>query len=90
MNWILYRAVRIIFGVLELAILVRAFISWLPVPRGHRLVRLLYQITEPVLAPIRSLIQRSSFGHNMILDISPIIALILLAIVRTFILSLIR
>ncbi|MEN6314369.1 MAG: YggT family protein [Clostridiaceae bacterium] len=90
MSWILYRIVRIIFGVMELALLVRAFISWLPVPREHRLVRLLYQITEPILAPIRSLIQRSSFGHNMILDISPIIALILIAIVRTFILSLIR
>lgn len=90
MSWILYPSVRIIFGVMELALLVRAFISWLPVPREHRLVRLLYQITEPILAPIRSLIQRSSFGHNMILDISPIIALILVAIVRTFILSLIR
>lgn len=90
MSWILYRIVRIIFGVMELALLVRAFISWLPVPREHRLVRLLYQITEPILSPIRSLIQRSSFGHNMILDISPIIALILIAIVRTFILSLIR
>jgi len=89
MSWILYRIIRIIFGVMELALLVRAFISWLPVPREHRLVRLLYQITEPILAPIRSLIQRSSFGHNMIFDISPIIALILIAIVRNFILSLI-
>lgn len=89
MNWMLYRIVRLIFVLLELVILARAFISWLPVPREHRLVRLLYQITEPILAPIRSLIQRSSFGYNMIFDFSPIIALILISLIRTFVLSLI-
>ena len=87
MNLILYRAIGALFTVMELAILVRAFISWLPVPREHRLVILLYQITEPILAPIRSLIQRSSFGRNMMFDFSPIIALLLIGIIRNVIMS---
>jgi len=90
MNLILYRIVGIVFSVFELAILVRAFLSWLPVPKEHRLISLLYRITEPILVPIRSLIQRSSFGQNMMFDISPIIALVLISILRTMILSLLR
>jgi YggT family protein len=89
MNIFLYRFVGFVFSAFELLILVRAFISWIPVPREHRLVRLLFQITEPILAPIRSIIQRSSFGHNIMIDISPIIALILLSIIRNIILRLI-
>lgn len=90
MNLIIYKAVGIVFSILELAILIRAFLSWLPVPKEHKLIGLLYQVTEPILAPIRTLIERSSFGKNMMFDFSPIIALVLLMFVRTIILSLLR
>ncbi len=90
MNSVIYQAVGIIFNVIELAILIRVFLSWLPVPKEHRLIDLLYQITEPVLAPIRSLISRSSFGKNMMFDFSPIIAFILIGILKNIILGLLR
>lgn len=90
MNLVIYRAVGIVFSVIEIAILFRAFLSWLPIPKENRLIGLLYQVTEPILAPIRSIIQRSSFGRNMMLDFSPIIALVLVSILRTFILGLLR
>ena len=89
MRLMIYQAVGIVFTVIELSILIRAFLSWLPIPRESRFVILLYQFTEPILAPIRSLIQRSSFGRNMMFDFSPIIALILLTILRNIIMNLI-
>lgn len=88
MGLIIYRILGIVFDIIELAIIIRAVISWLPIPRDSKLVYLLYEITEPVLAPIRSLIQRSSFFGSIMIDISPIIAFMLIRIVRTILLNL--
>lgn len=86
---ILYRAIDILFNVIEFAILARVIISWIPVARDNRIIQFLYTITEPILAPIRSLIERSAFGRNMMFDISPIIAFLLIGIVRNIVLSII-
>lgn len=82
MNSFLYMVIRAVFNVVEILLLIRVFISWLPVPREHKLVVLLYQVTEPILAPIRSMIERASFGRNMMFDFSPIVAFLLLGILR--------
>ena len=84
-----YRTISIVFTIIEFAILARVLISWLPVPRENRLIQMLYTITEPILAPIRALIERSSFGKNMMFDFSPIVALLLVYVVRSIIFSLI-
>jgi len=64
-----------------LAILARVIISWLPmagvrVDMYHPLIRFLYQITDPILDPIRRF---ATFG---MMDFSPIVALILLEIIQ--------
>lgn len=90
MNSLIYTTLAILFTVIEFAILIRVFLSWLPISNEHRLIELLYQVTEPILAPIRSLIQRSAFGRNMMFDFSPIIAFLLIGIIRNIVLSLFR
>lgn len=75
-------AIDWVLRILEYAILIRVIISWLPVPRDNQFIRLLYGITEPILAPIRRAIERSSLGRNMMLDFSPIIAFLLIGLVR--------
>lgn len=80
---IIYTAIDWVLMIIEYAILARVIISWIPVPRDNQLIRLLYQITEPILAPIRALIERSAMGKNMMIDFSPIIAFILLGLVRS-------
>ncbi|MGI6778055.1 MAG: YggT family protein [Acetivibrionales bacterium] len=87
MNYLIYRALGIVFSVIEIAIFARVIISWLPISRENKLIILLYQITEPILAPIRALIQRSVFGRNMMFDFSPIIAYLLIRLARSLILS---
>jgi YggT family protein len=77
----LLTVVNVIFQVAALAILARVILSWLPmagvrIDPYHPLVRLLYQITDPVLEPIRRF---TTFG---MVDFSPIVALILLEIIR--------
>jgi YggT family protein len=80
----LYRAVDFIFWLLNLAILLRVLFSWInPDPRNV-LVHLVYQITDPILAPLRRYIP-SVAG----LDITPMVALVLLDLLRRFLISLI-
>ena len=78
---ILLTTVTLLFRFLSLAILARVIISWLPmagvrVDMYHPLIRFLYQITDPILEPIRRF---TTFG---MMDFSPIVALILLEIIR--------
>lgn len=68
--------------ILKYAIIANAILSFLPNLRHNQLVGILYQITEPILSPIRNLLERSAFGRNMMFDISPIIAILLIEVVE--------
>lgn len=78
----LFRALDYLIGFIQIAIFARVFISWIPVQKNHPLIRLLYQFTEPILGPIRAIFERSSGGRNMMLDFSPLVALLLLQVLR--------
>ena len=79
---LLFTAIRDLLIFIEFAIFARVIISWIPVSKDNQFIRLLYQITEPILAPIRGMVERSAFGKNMAFDFSPLIALVLVQIIR--------
>lgn len=87
---IAYSIISLLFTVVELAVLARVIISWLPMQRENIYVNYLYRFTEPILAPIRNMIERSSFGRNLMFDISPIIAFLLIGLLRNIILMFFR
>ncbi len=80
--YILYNAIIKLIEIIELLILARVFLSWVPNMRDNQIVRFIYQITEPMLSPVRSMIERSSFGRNMMIDFSPIIVFLILGILK--------
>jgi YggT family protein len=71
----------LLFTLLAFAIIARALVSWLPVDRYHPVIRVLDQITEPILAPLRRYIP--PIGGMM--DITPIVALILIQILQAIV-----
>ncbi len=75
--------VNILFQVLMLAILARALLSWFRVGPDNALGRILYEITEPILAPLRSVIP----PLGGMVDITPIIALFLLQFLQWLIMQ---
>jgi YggT family protein len=85
---LLARIISWVFSVYEFLILIRVILSWIntdpyrPVI-SHPLVRLLDRVTDPVLAPLRRLIP--PIGGAV--DISPVIALFALEILRRVITS---
>ncbi|MCX7746659.1 MAG: YggT family protein [Clostridia bacterium] len=74
-----------LLDVIIFAILIRVVVSWIPVSRNNAFIRLVYQVTEPILGPIRALIQKSEVGRNMMIDFSPIIAFLLIQVVQRII-----
>lgn len=86
---IFLKAIDYLLLIMEYAIFARVILSWLPMMRNNNLVRLIYQITEPILAPLRELISRSSIGANMIFDFSPVLAFLLIGLIRNLIYRLI-
>jgi YggT family protein len=69
---------------LSIAIFARVILSWISLPLPVGLQRWLFDVTEPVLGPIRRALP-TSFG----LDFSPLIALILVGLIRDLLLMLV-
>ncbi len=83
MNW-LYSFIDLLFYALNLAILVRVIVSWLNINPYNPIVSFVYQITDPILEPLRRIIPPLGM-----IDISPIIAMLLLSVVQQILLSVI-
>jgi YggT family protein len=62
--------------VYSILILIRVLLTWVSVSPFHPAVRILHQVTDPVILPLRRLIP--PVGGTV--DVSPIAALILLEI----------
>ncbi|GAB4117155.1 MAG: YggT family protein [Roseiflexaceae bacterium] len=65
--------IGLLFQVLSLAIFVRVLLSWVDPSGNMRISQILHEITEPILAPIRSILPSMPM-----FDFSPIIAMMLL------------
>ena len=69
---------------LELAILARVLLSWFPnASMENPLVSFIFQVTEPILAPLRRVIPRLGM-----FDLTPMIAIVLVAVIGQFLVKL--
>jgi YggT family protein len=80
--------VSVLIQVYEFLLLIRVLLSWINVDPyrpviDHPVVDILQRITDPVLAPLRRLIP--PIGGAV--DISPVVALIILEVVRRILVS---
>ena len=60
----------------------RAIISWLPIDEDSILANFLYAMTEPVIYPVRLLLDRFEATSELPIDISFIVAFILLSVIQ--------
>ena len=70
--------VSVLFTILYVAIIGRSLMSWFNPSPDNPFVRLVYEITEPVLAPLRRIVPRIGM-----IDITPIVAIVLLQVVQS-------
>ena len=75
------RFLDLLITVLYIAVFARVIVSWLPVGSANNpVVAIIYQITEPILAPLRRVIPRVG-----LFDLTPMVAIILLGIIQVLI-----
>ena len=74
--------VRFVFELYSFILLARILLSWFQFDPYHPLARGLYQLTEPLLAPIRRLLPSAGM-----LDFSPIVAFIIIRVVEEIVVS---
>ncbi|MBE6020515.1 MAG: YggT family protein [Firmicutes bacterium] len=85
---VLFLALRWFYNILVALILIRAFGSWfIRNPYGSKWYSLILQLTEPMLAPCRNLISRFFGGRMMMVDFSPVLALLILSFLYRMIYS---
>jgi YggT family protein len=80
--FLLARLINFVINIYTFLIVIRAIISWVNRDPYNPVVRMLDKFTEPILYPIRKLLWRVT--GNMPIDFSPLIAIVLLRIVGSF------
>jgi YggT family protein len=83
MSTLLVNFIQLLAAVLWVLILARVIISWVMPMGGGGLVAFVYQVTEPILAPIRRILPPTA-GF----DFSPLIAILLISAILRLVVSL--
>jgi YggT family protein len=65
-----------ILQVFQLILLARVILSWFPnVDRSNPIIRLLYDVTEPILRPVRDMLPQTGM-----IDLSPLIVFLIIQV----------
>jgi YggT family protein len=71
------------FKILNGMLFLRVILSWLPHNPQQPLIRLLYEGTEPLLAPFRRIMPRTALP----VDFSPLLAFFVLGVIRNLVIN---
>lgn len=77
--------VQLLFDLYAFILLARVLLSWVQVDPHNPIVSLIYQLTEPLLAPIRNLLPQGSG-----LDFSPMVGFVVVLFTEQIVLMLLR
>lgn len=72
--------------VLELLIFIRVILSYVPSAQDNTISKWIYQLSEPLLSPVREILYRIGLNKGMI-DFSPIFTFLLLGVIKSIVLN---
>jgi YggT family protein len=82
----LFRALAVlvngVFQIVYWLLFARIVISWFPVDPYHQIVQFLFQVTEPIMAPLRRLPLQIGM-----LDLTPLVAFVILFFLRNVLIA---
>lgn len=85
MSAVLYVLARFVYYLvvgLQLCMFVRAITSWIMPDEDNKLTSFVYSVTEPLIYPVRSLLERIPAVRDMPFDISFMVTFLLLIILQ--------
>jgi YggT family protein len=69
----------VLLGIFELILLARVLLSWFPnVDRSNPIIQFIFDMTEPILRPIREILPQTGM-----IDFSPLIVFVVIQLVLT-------
>jgi YggT family protein len=74
--------IALLFNILSMLILGRVLLSWIDPTGNMQISQVLRELTEPILGPIRSIMPNIGM-----IDISPIVAILLLSMISRLLLQ---
>ncbi|MBR5445475.1 MAG: YggT family protein [Clostridia bacterium] len=75
----------VLLSALEFLMLARAILSWFPMNEDNPLPRFLHAVTEPVIAPVRALLEQLNLFQGLPIDMSFFFTFILISILSMLI-----
>lgn len=85
MHFSVIQVVQAAFEVYSWLILVRVLLSWFPVNPYNPIMKFIYEVTEPFMAPMRRILPPSP---AMPIDFSPVLAIFVLQLLERVVLGL--
>ena len=82
--YVVAATVRVIVYALQLLMFARAILSWMPMDEDNAVENFLYSVTEPVIMPVRSVIEHFGWFEGLPIDMSFFITFILLSFIGMF------
>lgn len=84
MQVLLSNALEVFFHVIYIIIFIRIILSWIS---GGRMIpvvsEIIYGITDPILIPVKKMVQASPINGGFIFDFTPVIVLFIMNILNT-------
>ena len=78
-------AINSLFGIINWLIIADAFLSWIPMltqnPTFYKIAQVVSSLTQPFLKPVRWMLSKTPMA-GMPIDISPVIAILILQFVQ--------
>jgi len=85
--YVIKYALSVFIRIVNSLILIRVLLSFFPNLRYSKITDFIYQLTEPILAPCRAILDKVAPNMGM-MDFSPILAYMILRFVQVLIFSL--
>jgi len=74
--------VTVFLSILQLLMMIRAILSWLPFDDSSPLVEFVSMVTEPIIIPVRIVMDKFNLFSDLPIDLSFLVAYMLLMFVR--------
>ena len=78
--YVLSATVSYLMTAVQFLMFARAILSWLPIDEDNPIVYFLYAVTEPVIMPVRAVIEKFGWFEGMPIDMSFFITFLLLSV----------
>ena len=82
--YVISATVKCLIGLLQLLMMIRAILSWIPMDEDNQINTFLYAVTEPVITPVRMLLDKLGWFEGMPIDMAFFITFILLSMLEMF------